>query len=70
AAPQVKPRLSARQVEVLSEMARGLTNKEIADALGISIGTVKVHVHAILEATGSRNRIEAARQLAGLGAPA
>ncbi len=51
-------------------MARGLTNKEIADALGISIGTVKVHVHAILEATGSRNRIEAARQLAGLGAPA
>lgn len=51
--------LSARQAQVLRAMGRGLTNKEIAEELGISVGTVKVHVHAILEATGTRNRMEA-----------
>jgi DNA-binding NarL/FixJ family response regulator len=55
--------LSARQREVLQAMGRGLTNKEIALALGISLGTVKVHIHAILKAMGARNRTEAVRML-------
>jgi DNA-binding NarL/FixJ family response regulator len=53
-------RLSKRQVEVLSLLLKGQTNQEIADALGISLPTVKLHVHAILNATGARNRTEAA----------
>lgn len=50
--------LSPRQAEVLDLMLNGSTNAEIAQALGISVATVKLHVHAILKATGARNRTE------------
>lgn len=53
-------RLSGRQMEVLREIARGRTNREIAEALGITTGTVKLHINAILRLTGARNRTEAA----------
>jgi two-component system nitrate/nitrite response regulator NarL len=56
-------RLSARQREVLTEIEHGRTNKEIAKKLGISVATVKLHVQAILAATGARNRTEAASRL-------
>lgn len=52
--------LSVRQLAVLKEMAVGKTNREIANALDISPGTVKLHIHAILKLTGARNRTEAA----------
>lgn len=55
--------LSGRQRQVLAAMAQSLTNQEIADALGISLGTVKAHIHAILRAMGARNRMEAVRML-------
>jgi DNA-binding NarL/FixJ family response regulator len=58
------PRLSPRQLEVLRELERGRTNKEIAQQLGISIATVKLHVQAILSATGARNRTEVVSRLA------
>lgn len=54
------PGLTARQLEVLKKMAAGKSNKEIAEALGITPGTVKLHIHAILKLTGARNRTEAA----------
>lgn len=53
-------RLSKRQSEVLDLLLQGCTNREIAAALGISLPTVKLHVQAILNATGARNRTEAA----------
>ncbi|WP_312166554.1 response regulator transcription factor [Phenylobacterium sp.] len=58
------PRLSPRQLEVLRELERGRTNKEIAQQLGIAIATVKLHVQAILSATGARNRTEVVSRLA------
>lgn len=63
--PKAAPneRLSARQRQVLTEIERGRTNKEIAKTLGISVATVKLHVQAILAATGARNRTEAASRI-------
>jgi DNA-binding NarL/FixJ family response regulator len=60
-----KGRLSARQLEVLRLIQVGQTNKEIAKALGISVATVKLHVQAILNVTGARNRTEAALRARG-----
>lgn len=53
-------RLSPRQLEVLKCIAVGMGNQEIADTLGITLGTAKIHTHAILKLTGARNRTEAA----------
>ena len=52
--------LSAREVDVLRLIARGKTDKEIADALSISRRTVSNHVRAILAKTDTGNRTEAA----------
>lgn len=52
--------LSPRRLEVLKCVARGFSNQEIGRMLGITAGTVKVHVHAILRMTGARNRTEVA----------
>lgn len=51
--------LTPRQLEVLSLMGKGLANKMIAARLGLTEGTVKLHVYAILRALNSRNRTEA-----------
>ena len=53
-------KLTPRQREVLQEIGKGRSNQEIARVLGISIATVKLHVNAILQALGVRNRTEAA----------
>lgn len=52
--------LTERQSAVLACVARGLSNNEIAQELGISVGTVKTHVHTVLRRIGARNRTEAA----------
>jgi len=61
----LRTRLSGRQLEVLRLIEMGQTNKEIAKALGISVATVKLHVQAILNITGARNRTEAALRARG-----
>ena len=52
--------LSEREVEVLRQMARGLTNKQIAVELNISYETVKEHVQHILGKIGVGDRTQAA----------
>ncbi|MFM2044125.1 MAG: hypothetical protein RLY86_2701 [Pseudomonadota bacterium] len=51
--------LTPRQREVLSMIRSDWDNKEIADALGVTIGTVKIHITAIFKALGVRNRTQA-----------
>jgi DNA-binding NarL/FixJ family response regulator len=51
--------LSARELQVLRHLAEGLSNKEIARAIGVSEHTVKFHVNAILGKLGAQSRTEA-----------
>jgi two-component system nitrate/nitrite response regulator NarL len=48
--------LTARELQVMELVERGMRNKDIAIALGIRIGTVKIHVKHIFEKTGIRGR--------------
>ena len=52
--------LSPREQEVLREIARGASNKEIARALDIAETTVKIHVQHILRKLGLSSRVQAA----------
>lgn len=52
--------LTGREVEVLSCLAAGMSNKQVARSLGISVRTVTVHVSNLLRKTGSASRTEAA----------
>jgi two-component system, NarL family, response regulator len=52
--------LTARELEVLHMLARGLTNKEIGSALDISGNTVRNHVNSIIEKLEVSDRTEAA----------
>lgn len=54
--------LTRRQSEILSMVREGASNRAIAGQLGISEGTVKLHVSAILKRLGAKNRTEAAQQ--------
>lgn len=60
-------RLTPREREVLGAMARGLSNREIADELGIGLGTVRVHGHQIMQKLEVANRTQAVLKLVGRG---
>jgi DNA-binding NarL/FixJ family response regulator len=59
-------KLTKRQREVLTLLAQGLSNKEIARALDIAEATTKIHMAALLRGLGVRNRTEAAFKAANL----
>ncbi|HVO98854.1 MAG TPA: response regulator transcription factor [Bryobacteraceae bacterium] len=54
------PRLTPREKEIVHHVCGGLKNKEIAEALSITAGTVKVHLMHIFEKTGVKDRFELA----------
>ena len=56
----VGERLTERQTEVLRQLCRGLTNKEISRSLELSEKTTKSHITAIFKALGVVNRTQAA----------
>ncbi len=58
--PQAAAKLTPRQREILALLAHGKSNKEIAHALGIREGTVKVHMLALFRSLGVRTRSAAA----------
>jgi DNA-binding NarL/FixJ family response regulator len=57
--PEFYSPLTDREAEVLAELARGKTNKDIAAALFITERTVKFHVSSIMGKIGAANRTEA-----------
>ena len=65
--PGIPESLSEREIEILSLLARDLSNKEIAEKLFISTGTVKRHAHNIYGKLAVGSRREAVSKAAGLG---
>ena len=59
--PYQMPRLTDRETEVLRMISEGLTDRETAAALRISIRTVETHVSNVLHKLGVRSRSEAAQ---------
>lgn len=57
---QLENPLTKREQEILALVAAGRTNQEIAETLYIACGTVRVHVHAILQKLEVRDRTQAA----------
>jgi DNA-binding NarL/FixJ family response regulator len=53
-------RMTNREREVMELIGEGLSNKEIAQRLAISVQTVKSHVHNILEKLALRSRLQLA----------
>jgi DNA-binding NarL/FixJ family response regulator len=64
--PQILATLTPRQCEVLRLLGKGQANKEIARALDISEGTVKIHLAAIFRLLDVRNRTEAVLKASAL----
>jgi two-component system nitrate/nitrite response regulator NarP len=52
--------LAPRERQIAGQVGRGLRNREIADALAMSEGTVKVYLHTIYQKLGIKNRTELA----------
>lgn len=60
-------RLPPRQLQVLRLMAQGMTNKQVAQRLGISPATVKTHMARLAEELGAINRTDAVARAKSLG---
>ena len=64
-----KPELTLRQQQLVSLVARGLTNKEIASHLNLSEFTVRNHIHRILKQVDAGSRSEAVETIRAYGYP-
>lgn len=53
--------LTARELEILTLIAQGLRNKDLAERLSLSLHTIKNHVHHVLKKLKAPNRTEAVR---------
>ncbi|MDH5571184.1 MAG: response regulator transcription factor [Gammaproteobacteria bacterium] len=65
--PQNRQRLTPRQTEVLHELAKGKSNKDIGKTLDLTESTVRAHVAAILKAFSASNRTQAVQYAATNG---
>ena len=59
--------LSAREAEVLRTCSRGLSNQEIGDQLGVTVGTIKGHLVHIFRKLNVRNRTGAVAKARQMG---
>ena len=59
--------LTRRQEQVAGLVAQAMKDREIAQTLGLSVGTVKIYMKQIRNRTGCRNRVEIALMLARAG---
>ena len=56
----VSTEFTEKEAEVLRELTDGASNREIAEKLGISERTVKMHITSMIQKTGFRSRLELA----------
>ncbi|MBI2954558.1 MAG: response regulator transcription factor [Chloroflexi bacterium] len=68
-APSLSDSLTEREREVLDLLYAGLSNKEIAQKLYLSVRTVEVHLRNVYGKLGVRSRLEAVTRMPGLGRP-
>jgi two-component system, NarL family, nitrate/nitrite response regulator NarL len=61
--PPPEMNLTSREIEIITLIDQGLSNKEIAQRLSIALSTVKNHVHSILDKLHVHRRAEAAERL-------
>lgn len=55
--PETDVKLSDRETEVVKHVAAGLSNKEISEAMNITVRTVKAHLTSVFIKTGLRDRV-------------
>jgi DNA-binding CsgD family transcriptional regulator len=67
APPEQDAPLTPREVEVLNQLAEGVSNKTIARRLGISVHTVKFHVASLLDKLDATGRTDAVAHAARIG---
>jgi DNA-binding NarL/FixJ family response regulator len=64
----MKPELTKREREVADLVVRGQSNKEIAHELGVTEGTVKLHLHNVFTKTKVTNRARLVSRAFGIAA--
>lgn len=63
--PELQHEITEREYEILTQLSQGLLYKEIADRLGISINTLKVHCYNMYKKLHVKNRMEAINKVFG-----